>query len=168
MEGDPLDVEGPGADPLVSAVVRVGPDPGEGATGTAVEDPTSVVSEAAAMLGGEAAAVGGSPGSGRLAPADVSVPEQGSAMARVKGYFTRAGFEVHAPVGTTFSIAARRSLFEEFFGERLRVDEEQLLSPVRTADGGDSLPLERLPAEIRNLVEAVSFPPPPQLPGGFG
>lgn len=156
----------PPHDPLVAAVVHVRPEAEEATGGVAAEDPTAVASQAAAILSG-----GGVPASdvasGPGGPTDVTVPEQGSALARVKGYFTRAGFEVHAPVGTSFSIAAPRSRFEELFGERLVVDQERLLSPVTTADGGDALPLDRLPDEVQALVGAVSLPPPPELPPGL-
>lgn len=165
MDPDAVDDGSPDHDPLVSALVRVRPDAVEGA-GAAVEDPTAVVSEAAAMLGGGGPVPGGGEG-GPAVPSDVAVPEQGSAMARAKGYFTRAGFEVHAPVGTSFSVAAGRSKFEEFFGVRLVVDEETLLSPVTTEDGGDELPLDAVPEDVRALLEGISLSRPPEIPGGL-
>ncbi len=144
-------------DPLISAVVEMHPEVAEG--GLAVDNPGGVVAQAAAVL--EGAAVEGS------GPPAAAGPEQESGVAKVKGYFSRAGFEVHAPIGTTFSIAAPRSQFEEFFGQRLMVDDEHFFSPVTTAEGADELTLEPLPEDIRALVRAVSFPPPPELPTGL-
>ncbi len=159
MDAEPLD-----PDPFVSAVVQIRPDAPDGTEGPPAADPHSVVSAAAAVLdgvdmGNEGLEAGpGQPG---------AVPAQGSAVAKAKAYFTKAGFEVHAPVGTSFSIGGRRSQFEELFGERLMVDEERLLSPVTTADGRDQLPLHALPEEVRAMVESISFPPPPELPTGL-
>lgn len=163
MEADPPDV-----DPFVSAVVQVRPQGAEDAGGPPAPDLQSVVSEAAALLEGVDMGTeepGGPPAGGAGAP---DVPGQGGAAARVKGYFTTAGFEVHAPVGQSFSIGGRRSQFEAFFGQSLKVDEERLFSPVTTADGGDHLSLHALPEDVRDLVESVSFPPPPELPPGLG
>ena len=151
------------ADPLVSAVVQLRPRTEEEPGGPAEGD-AGVATQAAAVLQG-----GGAPPSPALsargrAPADVPVPDEGTAVSRTKAYFTKAGFEVHAPVGLTFSIAAPQSLFEEFFGQGLAVDDERFGSPVTTADGADELSLERLPGQVRDMVERVFFPPPPDLP----
>ena len=156
------DVDPDPLDPLLSAVVEVRHD--AVSAGGVVDNPVDVVSEAAAVIGGVDLGVEAAPGSGE--PTDVPVPGSGHAMARVKGYFEKAGFEVHAPIGTTFSIAARRSYFEQFFGSRLIVDEEHFFAPVTTAGGGDQLAVDVLPGEIRDLVQSVSLPPPPELPGG--
>ena len=157
------DYQGPdplAPDPLISAVVEMRPDAAEG-SGLAVDNPGGVVAQAAAML--EGAPVDGGAAQGSGAPG----PEQESGVAKAKGYFSKAGFEVHAPLGSTFSIAARQSQFEEFFGQRLLVDDEHFFSPVTTAEGADQLTLDPLPDDIRSLVRAVSFPPPPELPTGL-
>ncbi len=162
MDAQPLD-----ADPFVSALVDVRSDAPEGTSGSPSPDPHNVVSAAAAVLDGVDM---GNQELGASAPEDpgaVSVPGQGSAVAKAKGYFTKAGFEVHAPVGASFSIGGRRSHFEEFFGQPLRVDEERPFSPVTTADGGDQLPLDPLPDDVRAMVGSISFPPPPDLPPGL-
>lgn len=99
-----------------------------------------------------------------------SAPQVTSEMVvvdRVKVFFTRAGFEVHAPFPSGFNIAARKSEFEEYFSVEIFVDEEQLLSGVTLKDGGRELPVEVLPSEVRTIVQAVEFPPPPELPGFF-
>jgi hypothetical protein len=154
-------------DPMVSAVVEVHDDvPSEGAS---VENPIDVVSEAAAMLAGVDLGLDVAPVPAQ--PTGTTVPDQenagqGNAIATVKRYFEKARFDIHAPIGMTFSIAARRSFFEQFFGTRLLVDEDRFFAPVTTADGGDQLPVERLPDEIRDLVLRISLPPPPELPEG--
>ena len=164
MERD-KDFDPDALDPMVSAVVEVRDDaPNDGQT---VDDPIDVVSEAAAVIGGVDLGLDIAPDpSGGSAGGDPA-PKQGNAMAKVKRYFEKARFDIHAPIGMTFSIAARRSFFEQFFGASLVVDEERFFAPVTTADGGDQLPTAALPDEIRDLVRSISLPPPPELPPGF-
>ncbi|MDQ3679243.1 MAG: hypothetical protein M3378_01615 [Actinomycetota bacterium] len=165
MGPDPNDFDPETRDPLVSAVVAVRED--AQSDGPAVDDPVDVVAEAAAVLEGvnlgldETSVPGGGESSGGAAAG------QANAIGRAKGYFEKAGFEVHAPIGMTFSIAASKSFFEEFFGQGLVVDEERFFAPVTTTDGGDQLPMNGLPEEIRGLVQAVFLPPPPELPEGL-
>ncbi|HVL92911.1 MAG TPA: hypothetical protein VM264_06160 [Acidimicrobiales bacterium] len=84
-------------------------------------------------------------------------------IAKAKGHFTAAGFEVHAPLGTSFSIGGKRSLFEKVFGQSLTVD-EQTVGAVVTVEGGSlELPTEALPEDVRAQVKGVSFMPPPPL-----
>ncbi|HSH62208.1 MAG TPA: hypothetical protein VK988_21675 [Acidimicrobiales bacterium] len=169
MEPDP-DFEGDGLDQMVSAVVELRED--AVIEGAAVEDPSELVSEAAGMLAGvdlgldEAAAPSKGEPAGTPVPSLEDVLAQESAMAKAKRYFEKAKFDIHAPIGRTFSIAARRSYFEQFFGQRLLIDEEQFFAPVTTADGGDQLPVDGLPEEIRSAVKSISLPPPPELPPG--
>lgn len=85
----------------------------------------------------------------------------------VKSRFTSAGFEVHAPFTGQFSIGARKSLFESYFGQKVNIDDSQLIRKVTTEDGGYELPLDRLPDELKGLVKSISFPPPPDF-AGFG
>lgn len=162
MEPDPdFDVEA--LDQLVSAVVELRED---AAGGVAVDDPIDVVAEAAGMLAGVDLGLDEAAAPSKGEPAGTRVPGPASAMAQVKRYFEKAKFDIHAPIGVTFSIAARRSFFEQFFGQRLVIDEERFFAPVTTADGGDQLPIEGLPEEIRALVKSISLPPPPELPAG--
>jgi hypothetical protein len=149
------------SDPWVSAVVelRAGPEEAAGQTG----DPHAVMAQAVGMLEGVNLDPAPGPGGGQ-GPSEVGVSPHENPVARAKSYFMSAGFEVHAPLRTSFSIAGRRSLFETFFGDRLVVDEEVLGGSVTTEAGGSELALDRLPEEIRALVEKVSFPPSPQLP----
>ena len=148
-------------DAYVSAVVHLRPV-GEAGDAPPVDDPTDVAAEGAAVLSGAAAPVSQRRHAG---PREVPVPPSASATARVRGYFTNAGFEVHAPMGETFSIGAGRSRFESFFAVRLLVDEERLGAPITTDQGGRDLPLAGLPEEIQRLVTAISLPEPPDIPG---
>ena len=129
----------------------------------AVADPAGALSEASAVLSGFN--VEGRPRPRPGEPGDVKVSGQGTVMTKAKAYFTSTGFEVHAPVGDSFSIAGTKSLFEQFFGETLLVDEEVFGAPVTLASGGNELPLDRLPPDARSLVETIDFPPPVKLPG---
>ncbi len=80
-----------------------------------------------------------------------------------KGHFTSAGFEVHAPLGSSFGIAGPKSQFEKTFGRTLVVDEDSLPTTVTTEDGELSLPLDSLPENLRATVESVRFIEPPPL-----
>lgn len=84
-------------------------------------------------------------------------------IAKTKAHFTSTGFEVHAPLGLSFSIGGKRSLFERVFGQSLNIDEENLGVSVTTEGGSLELPLEGLPGEIKQRVRAVTFMPPPPL-----
>jgi hypothetical protein len=71
----------------------------------------------------------------------------GEAVAATQQAFAQLGFEVGQVFGVSFSITAPRSRVEQTFG---------------TAEGLE-LPLDRLPPEIRQHVEAVTFTPPPDF-----
>src|SRR5215471_15797818 len=81
------------------------------------------------------------------AAAGAPVLHDNQATAQVKGWFTKAGFEVHAPFATSFSIGAKQSLFEEVFGAKLHVD-EGLTAAVTLADGGRDLDTSHLPDDV--------------------
>lgn len=150
-------------DPYVSAVVHIAAA-AEGGDAPPVEDAAGVAAEGAAVLAGTPAVA---PVSQRrfAAPREIPVPPSANAAARARGYFTSAGFEVHAPFGSMFSIGAGRSRFESFFGVQLVVDEERLGAPMTTESGARDLPLEDLPDEIQRLVERITLPAPPEIPG---
>ena len=96
---------------------------------------------------------------------EVKVPVAVAQVARIKQFFANSGFEVHAPVGSTFSIGGKQSLFERFFEVTLEVDEDQLGAPVSVQGGGRSLNLSTLPQEFRDIVAEISFIPAVQVPG---
>ncbi len=81
----------------------------------------------------------------------------------VKGHFTSAGFEVHAPLGASFGIAGPKSLFEKTFDRVLVVNDQDLVTSVTTDAGETSLPLDPLPENLRRITESVRFIEPPPL-----
>ena len=101
----------------------------------------------------------------------IPLSEDLRAIGLAKSRFTSAGFEVHAPFTGKFSIGGRKSLFEEFFGEPLTVDDSQLVRSVTNSKGGYDLPLDNLPDELKGLVGSIEFTPPPdflRMGGGAG
>ena len=84
-----------------------------------------------------------------------------------KGHFTSIGFEVHAPLGSSFGIAGPKSLFEKTFDRVLLVNDQDLVTSVTTESGESELPLDPLPESIRRVTESVRFiePPPLTFPG---
>jgi hypothetical protein len=112
-------------------------------------DPT--VSAVVELAGGEEREAAGAPGL-----------HDNQATAQLKTHLTKAGFEVHAPFRTSFSIGAKQSLFESYFGRKLTV-EEGLMAVVTLEGGGRDLPLEALPDDVRPLVRAISFVAPPSF-----
>lgn len=96
---------------------------------------------------------------------EVKVPVSVAQVARTKQFFANSGFEVHAPVGSTFSIGGKQSTFQRFFDVELMLDETQLGSPVSTKAGETSLDLGILPEEFQQIVQSVTFPPAVEIPG---
>lgn len=96
---------------------------------------------------------------------EVKVSVAVAQVARTKQFFANTGFEVHAPVGSTFSIGGKQSTFERYFDVELTVDESQLGSPVSTAAGERHLSLSPLPEEFQLIVESITFPPAVTVPG---
>ncbi len=97
----------------------------------------------------------------------LSVPANDMAsISPVKGHFTTAGFEVHAPLGSSFGIAGPKSLFEKTFGQPIVVNDQELVTSVTVEGGGYELPLDPLPEEVRSVIESVRFVEPPPLPFG--
>ena len=90
----------------------------------------------------------------------IPLSEDLRAIGLAKSRFTSAGFEVHAPFTGKFSIGAKRSLFEEFFGEEVIVDDSQLVRSVTNSKGGYDLPLDKLAEDLQGLVGSIEFMPP--------
>ena len=83
--------------------------------------------------------------------------------------FRGAGFDLGDFVGISFAITAPQERFEKVFGVELDVDERGAVSLAakEPPPGGLELPLSRLPAALRDRLEAVAFTPPADLhPGG--
>ncbi|CAN5718282.1 hypothetical protein BH20ACT1_BH20ACT1_05180 [soil metagenome] len=153
-------------DPYLSADVKLRPNVARPTGEATVENPEGVGAEGTAIL--EGGATSEPTGSRATAPSDVAVPTSGSDLARAKAYFTKAGFEVHAPLGMAFSIGNRKSRFETFFGQELLLESDVLGSPATVDGGGRDLAVEPLPDEIREMVEWIRLPEPPDLTFGVG
>ena len=87
------------------------------------------------------------------------------AIERVAAWFRAAGFRVEAPVGLSLSIVGPPVAFRAVFGADLTI-------PDATGAGvpaqGLALSLEALPDDVRGLVGAVMFTPPPAFgPTGY-
>lgn len=95
----------------------------------------------------------------------IDLSEDLRAIGLAKQRFTSAGFEVHAPMGISFSIGAKQSVFESFFGSRITVDDTDLDRKVTTDGDSLELSLESLNEELRGLVKSVAFVPPPDFLG---
>jgi hypothetical protein len=94
----------------------------------------------------------------------LSVPANDlAAIQPVKGHFTSAGFEVHAPLGSSFGIAGPKSQFEKTFDIILTVNDANLVTTVTTESGDLELPLDPLPDNLRSVVESIRFIEPPPL-----
>lgn len=97
----------------------------------------------------------------------IPLSEDLRAIGLAKSRLTSAGFEVHAPFTGKFSIGAKKSVFEGFFGQSLVIDDSQLIRKVTNGDGGYDLSLEKLPDDLRGLIATIEFTPPPDLLGRF-
>ena len=81
------------------------------------------------------------------------------AAEKVRSQFAAVGFTVGPASGPTFAIEGPTTRFRNSFGP----------TPVRADDGGwttdqgDELPLDRLPAALREDVAAVAFERPAEL-----
>ncbi|MGH9226433.1 MAG: hypothetical protein ACRD2W_22175 [Acidimicrobiales bacterium] len=91
----------------------------------------------------------------------VPLSEDLRAIGLAKSRLTSAGFEVHAPFTGMFSIGAKKSVFEEFFGDTVLIDDQSLIRKVTNSSGGYELPLDKLPDDLKGLVGSVAFSPPP-------
>lgn len=116
-----------------------------------MDAPDPTVSAVVQMTNAEERAAAGAP-----------VLHDNQATAQVKGWFTKAGFEVHAPFQTSFSIGGKQSLFEETFKTHLVIDEG--LTASVTLEGGErDLDINHLPDDVRELIKSISFIPPPDF-----
>lgn len=94
----------------------------------------------------------------------LSVPANDLAsITPAKAHFTSAGFEVHAPLGSSFGIAGPKSQFERTFNVVLVVNDANLVTTVTTESGEMDLPLDSLPENLSAMVESIRFIDPPPL-----
>lgn len=86
------------------------------------------------------------------------------AVTRVRDAFAADGFQAGAVGGNSFAITAPVHTFERVFQTTLRRGERGEVQAVR-ADGSTAyeLPLEALPRSVADLVEAITFTPPPDF-----
>jgi hypothetical protein len=75
-------------------------------------------------------------------------PEQ---VARVRAFFAERGFEVDELQGLSLTLTGPRSAYAETFGAEANVSE------------AGELPLDGLPREIAESIDAVVFPDPPDF-----
>jgi len=84
--------------------------------------------------------------------------------------FAAQGFQVGDVLGNSFAITAPRETFERLFKTTLRSRAGGGVESVGPGDrGSEELPLNTLPQDIAQFVEAVTFTPPPDFgPANFG
>lgn len=85
-------------------------------------------------------------------------------VTRATEAFARAGFQVGAVAGNSFSISAPVCTFEETFKARLRQKENGAIEVV--SQGGEAsyeLPLSAVSNELAKPLESVTFTPPPDF-----
>lgn len=90
------------------------------------------------------------------------LPSSESVLAAQRA-FVDAGFEVAAPVGTSFSITAPASTFERVFNVKIESDGRGSARVASDDKGNYELPLSSLSEALREIVTAVTFSPPPDF-----
>jgi hypothetical protein len=87
-----------------------------------------------------------------------------TAVSALQQAYGARGFDVGPFVGISFAIAARRSQFEREFGVLLSVGRDGAVTVRRQGRApGSALPLDRLPASLREYIETVTFTPPAEF-----
>jgi hypothetical protein len=84
-------------------------------------------------------------------------------VARTRKAFEEAGFEVSKLYGISFSITGPLELFEDFFKTSIKQDESQGTYLVKDKTVTYELPLQNLPAHLREHLTTVTFSPPPDF-----
>jgi hypothetical protein len=83
-------------------------------------------------------------------------------VARVRSAFEQAGFEVSELYGISFSITAPLKRFEEFFKVKLEAGKDGVQVVSKEAKSYE-LPLNKVPANLRDLIDTVTFSAPPDF-----
>jgi hypothetical protein len=101
-------------------------------------------------------------GRDRITSANVAayLPES-AAVAAATDFFRDRGFEVSEPRGISFTITGPQSVFERTFGTSLAVIRQDGVTSVTGEPGTLELPLGQIPSKVRDVIEAVTFTPPP-------
>ena len=82
----------------------------------------------------------------------------GVALETAVAQFEQMGFQTEKMVGGSLTITGTEDMFETGFGTPMAAFEK----------GGETLPLNDLPADLRSLVDAVEFQQPPEFgPSNF-
>lgn len=98
----------------------------------------------------------------RITSANVAafLPEP-TAVTAATDFFRDRGFEVSEPHGISFTITGPQSVFERTFGARLTVIRHDGVTSVTGEASTLELPLNQVPSNVRDVIEAVTFTPPP-------
>jgi hypothetical protein len=86
------------------------------------------------------------------------------AVASAAAAFRSRGFEVGPFVGVSFSVTGTVGAFEGFFGMPIQLGQDggyEFMANQKAI--GHELPGERLPEVLRQLVQTVAFPLPPDF-----
>ena len=82
----------------------------------------------------------------------------------VMDFFRSQNFEVEAAYASSFSIVGAKSLFDEFFGSKMRVEaSDGVVRSLTTADGDLKLSMERIPEEMVGSLVSIELQPPPDF-----
>ena len=82
-------------------------------------------------------------------------PDAPQSAGDIADEFRRAGFQVGARVGNNFSISGPPHLFESYFG--VPVGGRAASATPSEALKSDTLPLDRLPSNVRPFVHAIAM-----------
>lgn len=84
-----------------------------------------------------------------------------------KQYFSDEGFEVDAGFANSFSITGDKKLFEKTFETKISKDENQAVKSKGETETSE-LPAGKLPENVKQVVETITFTEPPDFgPGNF-
>lgn len=87
---------------------------------------------------------------------------------KAQKFFAEAKFEVENTFANSFSISAELQVFEKVFKTEIFRDARQNFKIKRGSRETGELPLDNLPAEIREIIETVTFSEMPDFgPGNF-
>jgi len=87
-----------------------------------------------------------------------------AAAHKVRDFLKAAGFTVGALVGNSFSITAKKDVFESVFKTRLvHVEKKGVMCVSTNNEMGYELPVGALPADVGGHLVAVTFTAPPEF-----
>jgi hypothetical protein len=92
-------------------------------------------------------------GSGGRSP---RLPPSPASVELARSFFRTRGFQVSPAFGNSFSITGSAAAYRATFGRPSR-------GPAGGGMDAAELPLDRLPADVADVVQAVVFPPPPDF-----